>query len=258
MIETKTLKAVLFDVDDTLLDWSQFDSDWTTMEASRLGGVFDYIHAEVHPLSDLEAYTNEFHKRTIAAWTAAREGHRAPNITRVLIETAGSFGVPSDKIDPARVMATYNWGVIPTTTVFPEVHDVMVALRDAGIKIGVVTNAYQPMAMREIEMRGHGILDYFPDCRVSAADVGYLKPHPEIFETALRLIGTSAAETVFVGDDPHADIVGAQGMGMKAVLRYTPRRPFEHGDDDIHPDAIIKDLTELSALLDQWYPGWKS
>jgi putative hydrolase of the HAD superfamily len=107
--------------------------------------------------------------------------------------------------------------------------------------------------MRDFELTDHGILDFFPDCRVTAADAGYLKPHPEIFEYALNKLGVSADEAVFVGDNAVADIAGAQGAGMRAILRRkADRLPATSGL--VIPDATITSLRELPAILDAWFP----
>jgi len=250
------LKAVLFDVDDTLLDWSAFRDDWMNLESEHLQHVVDFLHTEFDVFTHgVEAYTAEFRNRTIAAWTAARGTMVAPNVARVLHESAVALGCPADQLDAARLLSHYHWRMIPGTSLFPEVHDVMKTLINAGIKVGLVTNAYQPMSLRDIELAGFGILEYFPDCRVSAADVGYLKPHPAIFELALNKIGSTPESTVFVGDDPEADIIGAQRMRMKAVLRYTTRR--EHDYSVSKADGTITTLTELLPHLDAWYPGWR-
>jgi putative hydrolase of the HAD superfamily len=129
-------------------------------------------------------------------------------------------------------------------------------LHDNGIKVGIVTNAYQPMWLRDIEIQFHGILDFFPDCRISAADVGYLKPHPAIFQAALNCCGTKADETVFVGDDIEADVAGAQAAGLLAVLRAS-RRSLPRLGGNVVPDATIKTLTDLHPVLDEWFPGWR-
>ncbi len=251
------LKAVLFDVDDTLLDWSGFRDDWMMLESQHLQHVVDFLRAEFNGVFTygVEAYTAEFRNRTIAAWTAARGTMVAPNVGRVLHESAVALGCPAERLDAAHLLTHYHWRKIPGTTLFPEVHEVMKALIDAGIKVGLVTNAYQPMSLRDIELEGFGILHYFPECRVSAADVGYLKPHPAIFEHALKKTGTTPEQTVFVGDDPEADIIGAQRMGMKAVLRYTTRR--EHDYSGVKADGAVNTLTELLPKLDAWYPGWR-
>ncbi len=254
------LKAVLFDIDDTLIDWSHFTDDWMTLEMKHLSGVFDYLSAELGMmLTDVTPFLSEFRSRAAQAWTTGRDTLIAPNVGAVLIETAVALGAPAEKIEMKRVLTAYGWRAIPGTKIFPEVHDVIPMLKAAGVKVGMVTNAFQPMSLREIELGidGHNILDYFPDCRISAADVGFLKPHPSIFELALETIGATAAETVFVGDDPEADVVGAQGVGMKAVLRHIERRPFSETHDDIKPDAIVRDLHQLLPLLDTWYPNWR-
>jgi FMN phosphatase YigB (HAD superfamily) len=107
-----------------------------------------------------------------------------------------------------------------------------------------------------VEIEAHGILVHFPDCRISAADVGYLKPHPAIFQAALDQVGATPDEAVFVGDNPIADIAGAQGAGMRAILRVTtPAPPMLSGL--IVPDAAINSLAELPRILDEWYPGWR-
>ena len=91
-------------------------------------------------------------------------------------------------------------------------------------------------------------------CRTSSADVGYLWPDPAVFEHTLRALEAVPAEAVFVGDNREADIVGAQGVGMRAVLRMTNASAEANG---IQPDAEVDLLEELLPLLDDWYPGWR-
>lgn len=251
-----TLKGVLFDLDDTLLDWSGFQADWETVHRRHLSGVLDWFERQGYPPPDLDDFTDAFQERTASAWNGARSSLRAPNLGHVLLETAGEFGLPPGEIDIVQALDAYEWGAIEGTVIFPEVRETITKLRTQGIRVGIVTNAYQPMWLRDIEIDMHGILDLFPDCRLSAADVGYLKPHPAIFQAALDCLGTHPEETVFVGDDPEADIAGAQAAGLLGVLRSTPRtRPMVN---PIVPDAIIHDLTELLTLLDGWYPGWRA
>ncbi|MEO8397161.1 MAG: HAD family hydrolase [Chloroflexota bacterium] len=249
------LKAVLFDLDDTLLDWSGFNHDWPALERQHLRLLFDYVGAEIQPIENFDAFCAEFGTRMADAWVLARSTMRAPNLGTVLVETTVAFGVPADALDTRRCLEAYQWEAIPGTKLFPEVPQTLTLLRQHGLKIGIVTNAHQPMWIRDVEITAHGLFDFFPDCRISAADVGYLKPHPMIFQAALRCTGTKPEETVFVGDDPNADIVGAQAAGLKAVMRRLPHRPF--ASETIIPDAFISRLDELPLQLDTWYPGWR-
>ncbi len=250
------LKAVLFDLDDTLIDWSGFKADWAVVEHKHLSGVFNYLRADVHPLPDLDAYVAEVRNRLMGAWTSARMNLRAPNLGTILVEAAAALGAPAATLDPRRCLDAYAWEAVNSTVGFPDAPVMLKLLQDHGIKVGIVTNAHQPMWLRDIEMRTHGLLDYFPTCRISAADIGYLKPHPAIFQAALNCTGTNPSETVFVGDDPEADIVGAQAAGLLAVLRRS-RRGMPNLSR-IVPDEVIDSLEELPAILDGWYPGWRN
>lgn len=250
------LKAVLFDLDDTLIDWSGFERQWEARERILLRGVFDYICDEVHPLTDFEGMITEFMSRTQQAWEDARSNLRAPNIGAVMVGALTALGVPPERLNERRCLDAYRWGAAPGTRIFPDVSDALTTLRENGVQVGIVTNAYQPMWMRDTELEQHGLLSYFPACRISAADVGFLKPHPAIFEYALNCMGTKPGETVFVGDNPVADIAGAQSAGMQAVLRVThPTPPMLSGL--IVPDHALNSLSELPDILDQWYPGWR-
>jgi len=250
------LRAILFDLDDTLLDWSGFSQNWVDFEVEYLRRVFDYVCAEIHPLEALDTYVTEFRSRTREAWRAGRGNLVAPHLGSLLVETAVALGAPADKLDARRCLEVYGWGVVPGTTAFPEAVEILNLLQQNHIKVGIITNAYQPMWLRDLELRELGLYDYFPSCRVSAADVGYLKPHPAIFEGALRCLGTKPEETLFVGDNPIADIAGAQGAGLQAVLRVTrPLPPMLSGL--IIPDGAINSLKELPDVLDSLYPGWR-
>lgn len=249
------LKAILFDLDDTLIDWSGFQGPWDTLEVGHVRLVFDYIRMEGHDLTDFDGFFGEYTRRIRDAWEGARSTLQAPHLGKILVKTASSFGVPEGAFRMERYLEVYRWGVVDGTALFPEVREALTMLRQRGLKLGIVTNAHQPMSMRDTEIAQHGLIDFFPTCRLSAADVGYLKPHPNIFERALRCLGTTAEETLFVGDNPVADIAGAQGAGLRAVLRVRrPASPLISGL--VVPDGAINSLVELPPVLDELYPGW--
>lgn len=255
---TKQLKAVVFDLDDTLIDWSGFDGEWVEHEAYHLGGVLDYI-CEHHPLDDLQAFAAEFRMRSLEAWTESRTSHRAPNLGSVLVSAAVSLGVPDDVLDARRCLEAYRWRAVPGTLLFPEVNDTLRVLQTAGVRLGIITNAYQEMWMRDVELAQLGIdvHEFFPDCRFSAADFGYLKPHPAIFQAALDCLGVEPAQMVYVGDDLRADVFGSKSVGIFAVLRNS--RPDQAEPENmVAPDAVLESLTELPAILDDAFPGWRS
>lgn len=249
------LKAVLFDLDDTLIDWGDFNEDWDAMEYRHVVGVHRYITDHIQVICEVKDFFKEYMRRTGQAWAQARTTLTAPHVGKVLLDTASFFGVPESKLDQNAFLKAYNWRKIEHTTVFPDSIPGLKRLRDANLKLVLITNAYQPMWMRDIEMQQHGLLEFFPNCRFSAADVGKLKPHPSIFQKALTCLDVKPEETVFIGDNPTADIAGAQSAGMRAVLRVKlPMRPLISGL--VIPDAAINSLDELPTILDGWFPNW--
>lgn len=247
------LKAILFDLDDTLIDWAEFDGPWEVMEDIHLHNVFEYIHKNIHPMDNVNAYIEEYIKRMRQAWMDARTTLRAPHLGTILIDTAEALGVPPNMLKVEACLDAYAWQAVKKTRVFPDVVEALTLLKERGIIMGIVTNAFHPMGLRDKELAQHGILDFFPSCRISAADFGYLKPHREIFETALKCLDVSPDEAIFVGDNLVADVAGAQSAGMLGVLRVT--KNYDPSDRHIvQPDAMIHSLLELPALIDDWFP----
>lgn len=250
------LKGVLFDFDDTLVDWSGVRLGWREIEAARLARVKDYVWQKsraywLNTDSLLEAYLLD----TRAAWSEARVTLRAPHMPSILMDSLKELGAPIDRLDVDEALRVYDWNVVPGAVVFPDVPPMLDVLRKAGVKLGIVTNASQPMKMRDAELEAHGLISYFPDCRLSAADVGYLKPDARIFNCALKRLGTTPDETIFIGDNPDADIAGALAVGMKAVLRVTDRAAANSAFASHQPR--LRSLEQLPAVLDEWYPGWR-
>lgn len=251
------LRAVLFDIDDTLLDWSQ-RTTFGNHRLDHLTRVYDYVVQEVYPLNVAkEQFQNVALSIMEQLWQEGKRGVGAPHIGKVLTGTLELLDVPHDKIDPIRLMHAYDWQAVDGITVFPDVPEVLPTLRAAGLRMGLITNSSHPMWMRDVELNTLGLLDQFPECRFSAADVGCLKPYPLIFSTALHCLGLEPGEVVFVGDEPLADIVGARSAGMRAILRMR-RGAFDVAELPTKPDGIIYSFHDLLPLLDEWYPSWRA
>ncbi len=124
--------------------------------------------------------------------------------------------------------------------------DVTPALRDLaarGTKVGLISNSHRSLAAFE----QHFALDGLIHGAISSSDHGYLKPHPSIFEAALRLLDVEADESVMVGDSYAHDIEGARRVGMRGVLVLrSPDEPFASAAPDV---PVIRDLSELASHL---------
>jgi HAD superfamily hydrolase (TIGR01662 family) len=131
------------------------------------------------------------------------------------------------------------------------VAEVLGELSAAGYRIGCVTNTLASDGAIRDALREAGVLDLMQSIVVSSEE-GFRKPHPALFEKAMREMGAAPAESAFVGDSPYHDIGGAKACGMKAVLttQYA-RRPWIEGVPE--PDAVIQHLRELRAVLESGF-----
>jgi putative hydrolase of the HAD superfamily len=113
-------------------------------------------------------------------------------------------------------------------------------LKNRGLTIGLVSNVVKDMESTYTEL---GILTYL-DFKVTSSEVGSDKPRPEIFMAALDKAQVKPEESIFVGDQYHLDIVGARGVGIKAVLidrnDYSP---------EITDCPRIRSLTEITQFI---------
>ncbi len=132
-------------------------------------------------------------------------------------------------------------------TVDPETPAALRALKERGLRLGVVSNTYQSRRALRRRLSEHGLLPYL-DTLVISSEVGLTKPHPAIFQAALDKLGVAASEAVFVGDIVSADVLGAQALGMRAVLTHQYRQddPRESG-----PDLVINRLAEVVEYVDR-------
>lgn len=142
----------------------------------------------------------------------------------------------------------YDWGLIPGVVPFDDTLSVLEHLKNDGYKLGLITNAMQPIWMRDIELRAFGILDYL-DVRLTSGDVGFMKPHPFIYWQALELLEVKPEESIFVGDRPANDIAGANDAGLTSVLMAPPHLNREL--NGVRPNFTISSLSELLPILAQ-------
>ena len=109
-------------------------------------------------------------------------------------------------------------------------------LRQAGVKIGLVTNSARDVRAFALHHR----LDV--DAAVGSFHHGKTKPHASIFRAVLALLDVEPADAVMVGDTIADDIEGARAIGMRAILvdRLGRHPNFEERLDDLYglPSAL--------------------
>jgi len=127
----------------------------------------------------------------------------------------------------------------PDSVVHDDVRQALPTLRDAGYIMGVISNRDKPF---QPLLDAHGLSEFFP-YSLAAGEVDIYKPEPGIFEHALKQLKVTAPETVYVGDNYYADILGARRAGLEPVL-YDPNRIFPDADC-----VTIRSFDELLSVI---------
>jgi FMN phosphatase YigB (HAD superfamily) len=124
----------------------------------------------------------------------------------------------------------------PDSVVPEDARRMLVSLREADYIMAVISNRDKPF---QATLEAHGLSEFFP-YSLAAGEVDIYKPEPGIFDHALKQLNLTAPETVYVGDNYYADIVGAQRAGLWPVL-YDPSHIF--------PDADCVTIRSFDELL---------
>jgi len=105
--------------------------------------------------------------------------------------------------------------------VIPGCREGLRALADAGVRLGVISNADGLIGerLRELEILQVGPgLGVEVECVIDSGNVGVMKPDPRIFTIALDAMAIDADRAWYVGDMPAIDVVGARRAGLRPVL----------------------------------------
>ena len=125
-------------------------------------------------------------------------------------------------------------------TLYDDVIPTLQKLRGDGYKLAIVSNWDTPLDPLTERL---GIAHYFDTITASHDErVRSAKPDPHIFEYTLNVVGVSAEETVHVGDTYEADIIGAQGVGIRPILIDRDEPYVDRWDETIRSLAELPDL----------------
>ncbi|PEY43440.1 L-2-haloalkanoic acid dehalogenase [Bacillus cereus] len=124
---------------------------------------------------------------------------------------------------------------------FSNMEHVLQELKSRGILLGMITNGFTEFQLLNIGALG---IDKYMDIILVSEQEGIKKPQAEIFLRALERLGVSPEESVYVGDHPNNDVIGARDVGMNAIWKKDTfwGNPFT----DEH---VIDDLKELLSIV---------
>lgn len=229
----RTIKAVLFDLDDTL--WPVVP---VIMQAETL--LFDWLRthaprvAQRHSIESLR----EARRLLMVAnpdYALNLEALRREGLRQAFNEAGEDVGGLEAAMD---VFIRARNAVVLYEDVLPSLERLK-----RRVTLGSISNG-------TADLHAIGLAHYF-QVSYAARAFGRAKPEPEIFLAACESLQIAPHEAAYVGDDPLVDVAGAQNAGLHAV--WINRSGVEPGrilPDHVHPDAICATLFELEQWLD--------
>ncbi|MBI4329203.1 MAG: HAD-IA family hydrolase [Chloroflexi bacterium] len=223
MGDLRRLRAILFDLDDTL-------ADTESLTPVRLEAVREALVRDVAP---------DLLERGVAqarSWDPVATPGRLERLREALALPEGLA---------ARMREVYNRVLYERLRPFPGVEEMLLALR-RKLFVGLVTNGPSELQRKKLEVLGFGPCF---DVIVISGEVGFGKPDPRIFRLALAAGSVEPAEALYVGDRPDQDVGGAKAAGL-AAAQVRQEMPFAVPPGP-EPDYVVERATEIPALLEE-------
>lgn len=242
------IRALLFDVNGTLVDietdegleeiyraiahfllhqgitlhrWEVRDLYFQIMQRQRTGSTEKFVEW------DAVAVWREFLQKTGSDYTRALPPEKLAQLPLFLAEL--HRGIARKRLRP-----------------YPQVQETLNQLR-SRYRMAVVSDAQSAYAVSELQ--GVGLLNYFNPVIVSG-DYGYRKPDPRLFQKALATLEVRPEQALYLGNDLYHDILGAQQVGMKAILVSYNRANI--ASELIAPDYVIYNFAELLQAVNHF------
>lgn len=240
--EDVLIDGVLFDLDDTLIDTAAAMHlagaaaaavVWPDADPQRL--AIAGVRFRSDPGGFFGAYTRG--ELTFAAMRAAR-----------IADLGAWLGAADVQVARAAFDAAYEPAFVAALQTFKDAPACLKALQDNGIRIGLLTNSgadYTAAKLRHTSLAG------VTDVVCTRDTLGFGKPDARAFHEACRQLGTDPARTLHIGDELHADPLGAADAGLRAAWLVRDGAL----DEGVRAEVTGRGIAVIDSL-DVVRPGW--
>ncbi|MFC3800285.1 HAD family hydrolase [Cohnella sp. GCM10012308] len=217
------IQAVLFDLDNTLLDRTRTFQHFTS----------SFVHAYFQHSNQIDSIVSRIIELD-------EDGYKDKNLlfTELLEELPWLT-----KPEINELLSYYNVHYVENALLMDYASEIISHVRQK-YKLGLITNGRTKIQYGKIDRLG--IRNHF-DVILVSEEAGVKKPDPRIFEMALEKLGLHPEQCLYIGDHPKNDVEGAGKSGMKTIWLEANQSWRE--EIVIRPDYTIRHLKELAEIL---------
>lgn len=215
--------TILFDLDETLLDRAGSLRDFASWQAR---GMLR------NSIKDEDAFCDRF---------IELDSNGSVWKEQVYASLVQEFSISDWSV--SELLSSYELCFSGFCKLIPNAFFALEQLHKKGYKLGLVSNGKSPF--QERSFNALGVSELFGTVVVSEA-VGYRKPDPKIFMLACDALNASPENVIFVGDNPTADIQGANNLGIYTI--YIPR---SYGYECSIANTVCEDYKHLHAIVEK-------
>lgn len=232
---SETLRAIFFDIDDTLYSTSEFAAQArrNAIENMRAHGFKMAVEDALKELQEIVGEFSSNYEHHFDKLLRRVPDHYYEGVSPTILVAAGVVGYHETKF---RELRPYEDAV-----------DVLEALAEqTQLKLGIITSG---VALKQAEKLVRlGIVNLFQSDSIFISDeLGISKPNPKLFLRACASMGVRPSESVYVGDRPRLDVDPCNRIGMITVLNKRTTKIVQPGETE--PDFEIHNFFDLLEIL---------
>ena len=232
MIDFKSVKHIFFDLDNTLWDFNgnskkAFDKILKLNEISI--SIDDFMEAYL-PVND---YYWKLYRTDKVSLEQLRYERFNVTFQNLNYEVSDEI-IYSLTADYIKYLTTYNDLIIGAKDLLLSLH--------SNYNLHIITNGHHDIQIKKIEQAG--LRPFFQNV-ISSDEVGVKKPNPKIFNYALEKSNALPKESLMIGDDYEADIVGAKNAGFKTCFLSSKKKSNKIIDLHVTTLSLLKYVISL-------------
>ncbi len=241
----KKIKAVLFDLGETLVDFGRINTMKIFRQSAEL--TYEFLQSCGKPPGNFQWYC--WHSMIAFRFHCLVSGLTGKDFDALLLlkEIGIKKGFTLDEDQLRQLGWLWYEPLAKLARMEPRLKATLASLKQMGLKLGIVSNTFISAGSLDRHLAQFGILDFFP-IRLYSHQFAFRKPNIRIFQTAAQQIGESPQDVLFVGDRINKDISPALKAGMQAVLKEA----YTNIGKKI-PKGVwrISRISELPALIEK-------